>query len=1181
MAPRKNLYGGKCGKCHTWVEAGAGTLTGPPFKTWCANCLPAAAPALAATSSSSSLAGAIKIWSVGSGTWEVAPAGRLGDSWKTFKAACDANAVRARKDAKTGAWHSTLGAASLTSLIASLRAAGFVVEADESVGKVVGQAATEAHEGVAQVDEALARVDAEMAKRGFSLYGFQRDGVARLASRKSDLLSWDMGCVDGEAEVLYQRAGLTRRTTLAHLCFKFNGGQSRSGHCWDVGIPTNIRSLCNGEFHQNRVEGVLDKGVRPVVKVTLASGKSLRVTTDHEFAVGADEYRRADALAAGDVVLTNGRPKCLKCGGTENVITGKTAAHRGYCRECLYRYFRTSPTFNGGKHLDKDGYVLVSAQYDHPIVKERVLRGVKYYDMREHVLVMEKHLGRYLKKGEIVHHINNDRTDNRIENLQLTSMSEHGKHHGRSGGFLHLNGGRAGTGGTICFVPVEDRVVSVVADGEAHVYDVVCADPHRNFVANGIVVHNCGKTVAALAALPAGAPVLVISPAIAKGVWKREAAAWQPSLVSSSLKGRGSFRWPAANEMVVVNYDILPVVTGDAGQALLAGCPSGVVLIIDEAHNCKSPKAQRTVKVRAIAEAVRAHAGRTYALTATPLLNDPRELWSVLEVAGLTEECCGGDFFRFCRMMGGSLEEVRGASGRTVTNPKTGKAIKEWKFGVASPAGVAALKRVMNRITKEVALPDLPPLTYQQIDCNDLPADLRAECDEVWEKYEDDFDDLFEGKKKGIDFTEISALRAKLASAKLAHAEAIVAEYEEAGEPLVVFCCHRAPIEAIGKRPGWAIIEGGVSPEERSRIEDEFQAGRLKGVAATIRAGGVAITLTRASHCLFIDQDWTPALNDQARDRIRRIGTTKPVLVKILVAEHPLEQRVAQLLSAKRTIIGASVEAAGSKRGETVANAATVADAALAALAGVQADRDALAQVEQARETERQAYEALIATLEAEAAAEQKAADEKAEDDRRFARPNRPETAEERFERRVGSALARERRAAGNAPRRGPKNEVEQWAMNGLLTLAGSDEDHAKIKNDVGYNAGDTYRGHALARSVQAEGLTDSGWSYSVGMLYKYQGQIGQRPTGAISEAPAASQAASVAATTATVAPTAPASPATPQAAPEVIKAPRGDCGPAMQYVCCSKARHISIGCVCAYDTWCPVHGQRCHGSTD
>lgn len=86
-----------------------------------------------------------------------------------------------------------------------------------------------------------------------------------------------------------------------------------------------------------------------------------------------------------------------------------------------------SNTWKGGRNIDTRGYMRVYAP-NHP-------NKIAGNYVMEHRSVMEKDIGRYLTKEEIVHHINGNKLDNRIENLQLMTPSEHTSHHHK--GFKH------------------------------------------------------------------------------------------------------------------------------------------------------------------------------------------------------------------------------------------------------------------------------------------------------------------------------------------------------------------------------------------------------------------------------------------------------------------------------------------------------------------------------------------------------------------------------------------------------------------------------------------------------------------------------------------------------------------------------------------------------------------------
>jgi hypothetical protein len=79
--------------------------------------------------------------------------------------------------------------------------------------------------------------------------------------------------------------------------------------------------------------------------------------------------------------------------------------------------------WKGGRYIDKQGYVHIRANGK---------------DRKEHTNILEQEMGRRLQKGEVVHHINGNRQDNRRENLELLTISEHMKHHHPHGIIKHL-----------------------------------------------------------------------------------------------------------------------------------------------------------------------------------------------------------------------------------------------------------------------------------------------------------------------------------------------------------------------------------------------------------------------------------------------------------------------------------------------------------------------------------------------------------------------------------------------------------------------------------------------------------------------------------------------------------------------------------------------------------------------
>lgn len=126
--------------------------------------------------------------------------------------------------------------------------------------------------------------------------------------------------------------------------------------------------------------------------------------------------------------------------------------------------------------------------------------------------------------------------------------------------------------------------------------------------------------------------------------------------------------------------------------------------------------------------------------------------------------------------------------------------------------------------------------------------------------------------------------------------------------PMVVWAHHREVAEALAaavpKTVGNAgVIIGGTSVDERGRLVDEFQAGRIPVMVCSIHAAGVGITLTRSHDVVMVETDWTPAVVVQAEDRCYRRGQIQSVTVTTLLAVDTLDERIHATLSKKIEVL--------------------------------------------------------------------------------------------------------------------------------------------------------------------------------------------------------------------------------------------------------------------------------------
>jgi len=414
-------------------------------------------------------------------------------------------------------------------------------------------------------------------------------------------------------------------------------------------------------------------------------------------------------------------------------------------------------------------------------------------------------------------------------------------------------------------------------------------DHRRAFLADE---QGLGKTVQALATLEAdGAfPAIVVCPASLKLTWERETGIWLPHRSQQILEGRSGA--VQRKDITIVNYDIVDAHANAIGRL------GPKALVLDESHYVKNPQAKRTKAVRRLAE-ILPKDGLRLGLSGTPVLNHPDELISQLRVLGRLNEFGSGA--RFHRLFEGSEREAR----------------LHWHLRRSC---------FVRRLKKDV-LPQLPEKerVLVPVELANREEYRRAEDDVIaWLKEQPL--DLRELKAKvqaalrAQRLAQLGALRQLAARGKLPAALSWIADFRHSGEPLVVFAHHIEVLDAlVARNPDALHLLGRDSAKARDATVSAFQDP--EGPGLLIASTGVAaqgLTLTRASNVAFLELEWTPAMMDQAEDRLHRIGQRDAVTAWYLLAAHTIDEDVSRVLERKRGLVGAVTDGLADESEATV-----------------------------------------------------------------------------------------------------------------------------------------------------------------------------------------------------------------------------------------------------------------------
>nr|WP_256386542.1 SNF2-related protein [Hydrocoleum sp. CS-953] len=441
---------------------------------------------------------------------------------------------------------------------------------------------------------------------------------------------------------------------------------------------------------------------------------------------------------------------------------------------------------------------------------------------------------------------------------------------------------------------------------EGWVYDFEVSK-HHNFVANNILCHNTIQTIAFLlnqqekeALLT---PTLLVCPTSVLGNWEREVKKFGPSLKlivhhgDKRAKGKEFSKAVKDKHLVITSYALL-----HRDEKILQTI-KWQSIIVDEAQNIKNPEAKQSQAVRKLDASFR------IALTGTPVENRLSELWSILDF--LNPGYLGQKQF-FQRRFAIPIEKYGDTNSlqtlRSLVQPfilrrlKTDKNIiqdlpEKQENTIFCPLANEQAKLYQNIVENSLAEIEAADGIQRKGKILALLVKLKQLCNHPV------LLQIKKGSKKKVEINDTN-------SGKLQRLGAMLEEIIDEGERAIIFTQFaewgKILQPYLEKNLGREVLYlyGATRKIKREEMVDQFQLDPQGPpiMILSLKAGGTGLNLTRANHVFHFDRWWNPAVENQATDRVFRIGQTRNVQVHKFVCTGTLEEKIHDLIESKKEL---------------------------------------------------------------------------------------------------------------------------------------------------------------------------------------------------------------------------------------------------------------------------------------